>query len=86
MYIGSVGYIVSLTMVSLAFLLDWEGEFVPIFLFLFIAAHAIGQGTVIWVFIAEIFPPIYEQKDSLWMFYPLGVSRSDYLIYASCFS
>ena len=26
------------------------------FLFLFIASHAIGQGTVIWVFIAEIFP------------------------------
>ena len=29
---------------------------VPIFLFLFIAAHAIGQGAVIWVFISEIFP------------------------------
>jgi hypothetical protein len=29
---------------------------IPIFLFLFIAAHAIGQGTVIWVFISEIFP------------------------------
>jgi MFS family permease len=26
------------------------------FLLLFIAAHAIGQGAVIWVFIAEIFP------------------------------
>jgi len=29
---------------------------VPLFFFLFIAAHAIGQGTVIWVFISEIFP------------------------------
>tara|TARA_R110002111_G_scaffold160620_2_gene227132 strand:+ start:26 stop:355 length:330 start_codon:yes stop_codon:yes gene_type:complete len=29
---------------------------VPIFLFLFIAAHAVGQGAVIWVFISEIFP------------------------------
>ena len=29
---------------------------IPIFLFIFIAAHAIGQGTVIWVFISEIFP------------------------------
>ena len=29
---------------------------VPVFLFLFIASHAIGQGTVIWVFISEIFP------------------------------
>jgi hypothetical protein len=26
------------------------------FLLLFIAAHAIGQGAVIWVFISEIFP------------------------------
>ena len=26
------------------------------FLLMFIAAHAIGQGAVIWVFIAEIFP------------------------------
>jgi hypothetical protein len=29
---------------------------VPAFIFLFIAAHAIGQGTVIWVYISEIFP------------------------------
>ena len=29
---------------------------VPIFLFLFIASHAIGQGAVIWVFISEVFP------------------------------
>ncbi len=56
MYIGSVGYIISLTMVAVAFLLGWKGLAVPIFLFLFIAAHAIGQGTVIWVFISEIFP------------------------------
>ena len=56
MYIGSVGYIISLSLVSCAFFLHWEGMAVPIFLFLFIAAHAIGQGTVIWVFISEIFP------------------------------
>ncbi|MCM4169088.1 putative metabolite transport protein CsbC [Arenibacter antarcticus] len=56
MYIGSFGYIVSLTLVSCAFYLDWEGMSVAIFLFLFIAAHAVGQGTVIWVFISEIFP------------------------------
>jgi hypothetical protein len=29
---------------------------VPAFIFLFIASHAIGQGTVIWVYISEIFP------------------------------
>ena len=56
MYIGSVGYIVSLSMVACAFFLEWDGMAVPIFLFLFIAAHAIGQGSVIWVFISEIFP------------------------------
>ncbi len=56
MYMGSVGYIVSLTLVSMAFFLNWSGIVMPIFLFLFIASHAIGQGTVIWVFISEIFP------------------------------
>ena len=56
MYIGSVGYIVSLSLVACAFFFQWEGMAVPIFLFIFIAAHAIGQGSVIWVFISEIFP------------------------------
>lgn len=56
MYIGSIGYIISLGLVSLAFFLKWEGMAVPIFLFMFIASHAIGQGAVIWVFISEIFP------------------------------
>lgn len=56
MYIGSVGYIISLSLVSAAFLLGWSGMAVPVFLFIFIAAHAIGQGAVIWVFISEIFP------------------------------
>ena len=56
MYIGSIGYILSLSLVSLAFFLNWEGLAVPIFLFLFIASHAIGQGAIIWVYISEIFP------------------------------
>ena len=56
MYYGSVGYIISLTLVALAFALDWGGLWVPVFLFIFIGAHAIGQGAVIWVFISEIFP------------------------------
>lgn len=56
MYIGSVGYIISLSLVALAFFLKWQGIAVPIFLFLFVASHAIGQGAVIWVFISEIFP------------------------------
>lgn len=56
MYIGSLGYIISLALVACAFFFGWKGVSVPIFLFAFIASHAIGQGTVIWVFIAEIFP------------------------------
>lgn len=56
MYIGSIGYIISLSLVAMAFFFHWEGIAVPVFLFLFIAAHAIGQGAVIWVFISEIFP------------------------------
>ena len=55
MYIGSVGYIISLALMAYAF---YTGHFagMTIFVFLFIAAHAIGQGAVIWVFISEIFP------------------------------
>lgn len=56
MYMGSIGYIISLSLVAAAFFLNWGGYYVPIFLFIFIASHAIGQGAVIWVFIAEIFP------------------------------
>lgn len=56
MYIGSLGYIISLALVACAFFFGWKGMSVPVFLFAFIASHAIGQGTVIWVFIAEIFP------------------------------
>jgi len=55
LYIGSFGYILSLGIVSWAF---FTGHFsiVPAFIFVFIAAHGLGQGTVIWVLISEIFP------------------------------
>lgn len=56
MYYGSFGYIVSLALVAAAFSFNWTGMVVPIFLFVFIASHAIGQGAVIWVFISEVFP------------------------------
>lgn len=56
MIFGSIGYIFSLSMVATSFYLNWTGMAVPAFLFVFIAAHAIGQGAVIWVFISEIFP------------------------------
>ncbi|MCC5922077.1 MAG: sugar porter family MFS transporter [Cyclobacteriaceae bacterium] len=57
MYIGSVGYIVSLSLIASTYLggvlpISW----LPTLIFLFIASHAIGQGSVIWVFIGEIFP------------------------------
>jgi MFS transporter, SP family, arabinose:H+ symporter len=55
LYIGSAGYITSLGLTAWAF---FTGHFliVPACIFAFIAAHAIGQGAVIWVFISEIFP------------------------------
>tara|TARA_B100001109_G_scaffold20052_1_gene14373 strand:- start:3035 stop:4351 length:1317 start_codon:yes stop_codon:yes gene_type:complete len=56
LYIGSIGYIISLTLISLSFILQWDGFLLPVFLFLFIASHAIGQGAIIWVYISEIFP------------------------------
>jgi sugar porter (SP) family MFS transporter len=56
MLIGSVGYIVSLGAVAWAFYSGASGMLVVYFVFLFIASHAVGQGAVIWVFIAEIFP------------------------------
>ena len=56
MYIGTFGYLVSLSAVSWAFFTgNLEGLIVPGWLFVFIASHAIGQGAVIWVFISEIF-------------------------------
>jgi MFS transporter, SP family, arabinose:H+ symporter len=55
LYIGSFGYIASLGLVALAFFTG-HLALVPICIFAFIAAHSIGQGAVIWVFISEIFP------------------------------
>ena len=55
LYIGSFGYITSLGLVAWAFFTE-HFSIVPVCIFGFIAAHAIGQGAVIWVFISEIFP------------------------------
>ena len=54
--IGSLGYIVSLATVAMCFAWHASPVLLMSFLLLFIAAHAIGQGAVIWVFISEIFP------------------------------
>lgn len=56
MLLGSIGYMISLSMVAYAFYFGSGELFLMTFLLLFIAAHAVGQGAVIWVFIAEIFP------------------------------
>jgi MFS transporter, SP family, xylose:H+ symportor len=53
---GSIGYIVSLSMVAYAFYSGAGALFLLTFILMFIASHAIGQGAVIWVFISEIFP------------------------------
>jgi MFS transporter, SP family, arabinose:H+ symporter len=55
LYIGSFGYILSLGLTAWAFSSQTYG-IVPFTIFFFIAAHAVGQGAVIWVFISEIFP------------------------------
>ncbi|HJZ90829.1 MAG TPA: sugar porter family MFS transporter [Gemmataceae bacterium] len=55
LYIGSVGYILSLGLTAWAFFTE-HFAIVPACIFAFIAAHAVGQGAVIWVFISEIFP------------------------------
>jgi len=54
LYIGSVGYIASLSLVAWGFF-NGHYSIVPACIFAFIAAHAIGQGAVIWVLISEIF-------------------------------
>ena len=59
--IGSFGYIASLGLTSWAF---FTGHYaiVPACIFAFIAAHAVGQGAVIWVLISEIFPTRYRAE------------------------
>ncbi len=61
LYIGSFGYIASLGLCAWAFFTQ-HLSIVPVCIFTFIAAHAIGQGAVIWVFIAEIFPNQYRAE------------------------
>ncbi|QVL34860.1 MFS transporter [Telmatocola sphagniphila] len=77
LYIGSFGYIASLGVCSLAFFskdygwnllprisesTSFEAVLIPISIFAFIAAHAVGQGAVIWVFISEIFPNRFRSQ------------------------
>lgn len=52
---GGSGYVFSLFALALAFHFG-QGWAASVCLVLFLMSHAIGQGTVIWVLIAEIFP------------------------------
>jgi SP family arabinose:H+ symporter-like MFS transporter len=61
MYIGSIGYIISLSLMAYSFSGNTHSG-ITAFVFLFIAAHAVGQGAVIWVFISEIFPNSVRAK------------------------
>lgn len=65
MYIGSLGYIVSLALIAYSFYAQSYAN-VPLYLFAFIASHAIGQGSVIWVFISEIFPNSIRASGMAW--------------------
>jgi len=53
--VGGSGYVFSLFALALSFHFG-QGWAASICLVLFLLSHAIGQGTVIWVLIAEIFP------------------------------
>jgi len=59
LYIGSYGYVASLSLVAWGFFSE-HYAIVPLGIFAFIAAHAVGQGAVIWVYIAEIFSNRYR--------------------------
>ena len=62
MLVGSVGYIISLGTAAWAFQTERGGAVVLASFLLFIASHAFGQGSVIWVFISEIFPTQVRAK------------------------
>lgn len=65
MFIGSVGYIITLSLIAYAFHTE-SYTLVPVYIFAFIASHAIGQGSVIWVFISEIFPNSVRASGMAW--------------------
>ena len=66
MKIGSWGYIISLGMVAWCFYSGASSNLLLTFILVFIAAHAVGQGAVIWVFISEIFPNRMRSYGQSW--------------------
>ena len=86
MKIGSIGYIISLISIGICFIYSLNSYVLLAFILIFIASHAIGQGTVIWVFISEIFPNSVRAKgQSLgtathWIFAALITALTTYVI------
>lgn len=75
MFIGSIGYLVGLAAISAAYsyygtdFTATGGRIVLAALMVYIAAHAFGQGAVIWVLISEVFPnKVRAQGQSLGSF------------------
>ena len=53
-------------MVAYGFRTEASAGFNLFFILMFIASHAVGQGAVIWVFIAEIFPNSVRAAGQAW--------------------
>ena len=59
--VGGIGYVVSLFAAAVFFSVG-NGPWAAACIFLFLASHGIGQGTVIWVLISEVFPQKYRAQ------------------------
>ncbi len=64
--IGSIGYIISLSVVAWCYATGASQILLLSFVLMFIASHAIGQGAIIWVFISEIFPTEVRANGQAW--------------------
>ena len=59
--VGGIGYIVSLFAASV-FFATGNGPLAAACIFVFLASHGLGQGTVIWVLISEVFPQRFRAQ------------------------
>ena len=59
--VGGIGYIVSLFAASVFFAMG-NGPLAAACIFVFLASHGLGQGTVIWVLISEVFPQRFRAQ------------------------
>ena len=59
--VGGLGYVVSL-FAAAAFFAVGDGPWAAACIFLFLASHGLGQGTVIWVLISEVFPQRFRAQ------------------------